>query len=55
MSSPWTPQGKTPINFNGIKGLSPGALTTAVAVVAVAVILLSTYFTIDQGERGVIV
>jgi len=54
MSSPWTPQGKTPINFNGIKGLPPGAITAGAVIIALGVILLSTYFTIDQGERGVI-
>src|SRR5260221_5495533 len=55
MSSPWTPQGKMPpVNFNGIKGLPPGFFTGGAAVIALVVVLFSTYFTIDQGERGVI-
>src|SRR5437764_3458208 len=54
MSSPWTPQGGRPVNFNGFKGLPPHLLTGGVAAIALLVLLLSTYFTIDQGERGVI-
>ena len=55
MSSPWTSPGRTqPFNFNGMKGLPPNVITGGVAVIVLVIILLSTYFTIDQGERGVI-
>ena len=55
MSSPWTPSPNRnpPFNFGGFKGgLPPGFLTGAVAVIALVIVVLSTYFTIDQGERG---
>src|ERR1043165_1110371 len=57
MSSPWgTPPGKMPpINFGGFKGgLPPNFITGGVAVLVLLVVLFSTYFTIDQRERGVI-
>ena len=56
MSSPWsTPPSKMPpFNFNGMKGLPSNIVTGGVVAIAALVILLSTYFTIDQGERGVI-
>ncbi|HKQ45005.1 MAG TPA: prohibitin family protein [Rhizomicrobium sp.] len=58
MSSPWsTPSKIPPINFGGfggMKGLPPSAIAGGAAAIAALVILLSTYFTIDEGERGVI-
>jgi len=56
MSSPWATPGKTPsFNFGGFKGgPTPGFITGGVAVIALVILLLSTYFTIDQGERGVV-
>ena len=55
LSSPWTTPSKIPpVNFGGFKGLPPGLITGGAVAVALAVILLSTYFTIDQGERGVV-
>src|SRR5205809_300198 len=56
MSSPWSPSGRTPpsFNFGGIKGLPPHLILGGVVAIGALLILLSTYFTIDQGERGVI-
>lgn len=57
MSSPWgTPPSKIPsFNFGGgMKGLPSHILAGGAAAIAALVILLSTYFTIDQGERGVV-
>ena len=55
MSSPWSSPGRVPpINFSGFKGLPPNVITGGAAVIVLVVVLLSTYFTIDQGERGVI-
>jgi len=55
MSSPWSSPGRaSPVNFNGFKSLPPGFLTGGAVVIALVVVLFSTYFTIDQGERGVI-
>lgn len=58
MSSPWsTPSKIPPINFGGfggMKSLPPSAIAGGAAAIAALVILLSTYFTIDEGERGVI-
>ncbi len=56
MSSPWSPSPSKipPINFNGMKGLPPNVVTGGVAAVVLLVLLASSYFTIDQGERGVI-
>lgn len=56
LSSPWSSPGKIPpIPFGGsFKGLPPGIVTGGAVALVLAVILLSTYFTIDQGERGVI-
>ena len=56
MSSPWsTPPSKMPpFNFNGIKGLPSNVLMGGVVAIAALVVLASTYFTIDEGERGVV-
>jgi regulator of protease activity HflC (stomatin/prohibitin superfamily) len=56
MSSPWSSPGKIPpIPFGGnFKGLPPSLITGGAAVIVLVVVLLSSYFTIDQGERGVI-
>jgi len=56
MSSPWgTPPSKIPpINFGGLKGLPSHVLTGGAVAIGLLIVLLSTYFTIDQGERGVI-
>src|ERR1700685_3065244 len=55
MSSPWSSPGKnSPINFGGVKGLPSGTLATVAIAIGLLIILSSTYFTIDQGERGVI-
>jgi regulator of protease activity HflC (stomatin/prohibitin superfamily) len=52
LTNPWTPPTKLPrIDPNN---LPLGAFGFAAAVVAVVAIAYSTYFTIDQGERGVI-
>ena len=42
------------MNFGGMKGLPPNLLTGGAVVLVVVILVLSTYFTIDQGERGVI-
>ncbi len=56
MSSPWsTPPPKIPsFDFRGVKGLPSNLIAGGAAAIAGLVILLSTYFTIDEGERGVI-
>ncbi len=54
MSSPWSSPGRQPINFGGFRGLPPNFIIGAAAVIVLVVVLLSTYFTIDQGERGVV-
>ena len=56
MSSPWsTPPSKTPsFNFDGMKGLPSNVLMGGAAAIALVVLLFSTYFTIDEGERGVV-
>jgi len=56
MSSPWgTPPSKIPpINFGGMKGLPSNIFVGGAVAIAALVILFSTYFTIDQGERGVV-
>src|SRR3954467_14946568 len=54
MSSPWSSPGRQPVNFGGFRGGPPNFITGGVAVIVLVIILLSTYFTIDQGERGVI-
>jgi regulator of protease activity HflC (stomatin/prohibitin superfamily) len=56
MSSPWsTPPSKIPsFNFGGFKGLQSNIFVGGAVAIAALVILASTYFTIDQGERGVI-
>ena len=52
MSSPWIPTNPLP-QFSANK-LFPGALTGGAIVIILVMVVLSTYFTIDQGERGVI-
>jgi len=56
MSSPWsTPPSKTPsFNFDGMKALPSNVLMGGAAAIALVVLVFSTYFTIDEGERGVI-
>jgi regulator of protease activity HflC (stomatin/prohibitin superfamily) len=56
VSSPWSSPGKiTPINFGGgMKNLPSHIILGGAVAIAALVLLLSTYFTIDQGERGVI-
>ena len=57
MSSPWStpPSNKMPsFDFKGMKGLPSNVMMGGVAAVAALVILASTYFTIDEGERGVV-
>lgn len=51
MTSPWTPP-KLP-TFGG-DHLRPGIVITGVVIIAFLLVAISTYFTIDQGERGVI-
>ena len=51
MSTPWVPQKGVP-QF-GARGLQPLVLGAGVAIAALFIVF-STYFTIDQGERGVI-
>jgi regulator of protease activity HflC (stomatin/prohibitin superfamily) len=51
MTSPWTPP-KLP-RFGG-DHLRPGIVITGVVIIAFLLVAISTYFTIDQGERGVI-
>ena len=52
LSTPWVPSNKLP-QFDP-HNMPKGALGAAALVVVVLVVLFSTYFTIDQGERGVI-
>ena len=52
MSTPWAPSNKVP-QFN-LGNISKSAIGAAALVILVLLILFSTYFTIDQGERGVI-
>ena len=52
MTSPWVPPNKLP-QFSA-NNLPTGAVGVGVAVIVVLLIVFSTYFTIDQGERGVI-
>ena len=56
MSSPWsTPPSKTPsFNLDGVKGLPSNVLMGGAAAIALVVLVASTYFTIDEGERGVV-
>ena len=56
MSSPWNPQNKLPQipRFDGGAPWPPGALGAGLVIVVLLMIVFSTYFTIDQGERGVI-
>ena len=52
MSTPWTTPSNLP-QFN-VNKLPTGIFGTGLVIVALIVIVFSTYFTIDQGERGVI-
>jgi regulator of protease activity HflC (stomatin/prohibitin superfamily) len=52
MTSPWVPSSKMP-QFNPGNNL-PRLLLGGLAILVILAILLSTYYTIDQGERGVI-
>src|SRR5271168_3947580 len=52
MSSPWVSPSKLP-QFRP-EGWMPRMLVVGVAAVVLLMIAFSTYFTIDQGERGVI-
>ena len=52
MSTPWNQSNKAPSFDPG--NLPRGALGAGAIVIAILLILFSTYFTIDQGERGVI-
>jgi regulator of protease activity HflC (stomatin/prohibitin superfamily) len=52
VTSPWVPSGKLP-QFDA-RGIRPGVLAAGAAFILFVMILFSTYFTIDQGERGVI-
>ncbi len=42
------------MNFGGMRGLPPHVITGGAVALLVVILVLSTYFTIDQGERGVI-
>ncbi len=53
MTSPWIPPGRIPSPFAGGPWLPRMALL-GVAGIVVLMLLFSTYFTVDQGERGVI-
>jgi len=52
LSTPWVPQKKLP-QFDAPNWL-PGTVIAGLAVIVFLMIMFSTYFTIDQGERGVI-
>ena len=53
LSSPWSSPPKIPsFKFDG--HLPSGAIAGVAVAIALLILLLSTYFTIDQGERGVI-
>jgi len=52
LSSPWVPQNKLP-QFKAPQWM-PGAFGAGVVALVFLMLVLSTYFTIDQGERGVI-
>jgi hypothetical protein len=52
LTSPWVPTNKLP-KFSA-NNLPTGAVVVAAAVIVLLLIVFSTYFTIDQGERGVI-
>ena len=52
MTTPWVQPNKLP-QFRG-NALPAGALGMGVAVIALLILVFSSYFTIDQGERGVI-
>lgn len=52
MSEPWGAPGKRP-QFT-VGSLPSGTVVAGLVVIVLLLILYSTYFTIDQGERGVI-
>jgi regulator of protease activity HflC (stomatin/prohibitin superfamily) len=52
LTSPWVPSNKRP-QFSA-NNLPIGIVGIGVAVIALLLLVFSTYFTIDQGERGVI-
>ncbi len=59
MSNPWTPHGGANNNLPGLpqfdfKKLPSGAIGAGALALLALVLFLSTYYTIDQGERGVI-
>lgn len=57
LSEPWgLPSKRPPINVNNLLNgnLPLGAVGAGLVVIVLLLILYSTYFTIDQGERGVI-
>lgn len=53
MSNPWTPSGQRPL-MPEFKQLPARAIAVGAAVAVALVVLFTTYFTIDEGERGVI-
>ncbi len=57
MKNPWTPQGQNPMDAIGqikLRGLPPSAIGAGLLGILAILVLLTTYFTIDQGERGVV-
>jgi len=52
LTTPWIQSNKAP-HF-GADNIPKGALGAGLVVIVIMLILFSTYFTIDQGERGVI-
>ena len=57
MSNPWAPSGQSSLEKIGqinLKQLPKGAIGAALVVILALFVLFATYFTIDQGERGVI-
>jgi regulator of protease activity HflC (stomatin/prohibitin superfamily) len=53
LSSPWVPQSNKLPQFKAPDWM-PGAFSAGVVVLVLLMIVFSSYFTIDQGERGVI-
>jgi regulator of protease activity HflC (stomatin/prohibitin superfamily) len=55
MSNPWTPSGQSPqFNNLNLKQLPSRAIGIGAAVVVGFAVLFTTYYTIDEGERGVV-
>jgi regulator of protease activity HflC (stomatin/prohibitin superfamily) len=55
LTSPWNPPGRVPGKLPQIAFRPPSrAIVAGFVIVAFLLILFSTYFTVDQGERGVI-